>query len=78
MDKIVKKGMGAYYSSGSRPNQTAHSWGRQDYSVRFQEDLRSKIDYKILEQGCPKNSKTLKLARKAASIKKTRKTNIGD
>ena len=22
-----KKGMGAYYSSGSRPNQTAESWG---------------------------------------------------
>ena len=25
--KIVNKGMGAYYSSGSRPNQTAQSWG---------------------------------------------------
>ena len=25
---IEKKGMGAYYSSGSRPNQTAQSWGR--------------------------------------------------
>ena len=24
---VKKKGMGAYYSSGSRPNQTAHSWG---------------------------------------------------
>ena len=27
LNKIVNKGMGAYYSSGSRPNQTAHSWG---------------------------------------------------
>lgn len=26
-DKIIKKGMGAYYSSGSRPNQTPASWG---------------------------------------------------
>jgi hypothetical protein len=24
--KVIKKGEGAYYSSGSRPNQTAHSW----------------------------------------------------
>tara|TARA_R110002126_G_scaffold267889_1_gene411336 strand:+ start:225 stop:629 length:405 start_codon:yes stop_codon:yes gene_type:complete len=24
--KIMDKGKGAYYSSGSRPNQTAHSW----------------------------------------------------
>ena len=26
--KIIEKGMGAYYSSGSRPNQTPMSWGR--------------------------------------------------
>ena len=25
-DEILKKGMGAYYSSGSRPNQTPQSW----------------------------------------------------
>jgi len=25
-EKIKDKGKGAYYSSGSRPNQTAHSW----------------------------------------------------
>ena len=25
--EVKKKGMGAYYSSGSRPNQTAKSWG---------------------------------------------------
>ena len=28
LQKIVKKGQGAYFSSGSRPNQTGHSWGR--------------------------------------------------
>ena len=27
LQKIVKKGEGAYFSSGSRPNQTAQSWG---------------------------------------------------
>jgi hypothetical protein len=26
IDKIMSKGRGAYYSSGSRPNQTAQSW----------------------------------------------------
>ncbi len=25
---VIKKGKGAYYSSGSRPNQTATSWGK--------------------------------------------------
>lgn len=25
---VLKKGRGAYYSSGSRPNQTAESWAR--------------------------------------------------
>ena len=28
IDKIINKGRGAYYSSGSRPNQTAESWAR--------------------------------------------------
>lgn len=28
LDAVVKKGKGAYYSSGSRPNQTPESWGK--------------------------------------------------
>tara|TARA_R110000744_G_scaffold120570_4_gene224608 strand:- start:750 stop:1205 length:456 start_codon:yes stop_codon:yes gene_type:complete len=28
LDEVYKKGEGAYYSSGSRPNQTPSSWGR--------------------------------------------------
>ena len=28
LDKVYKRGLGAYYSSGSRPNQTATSWGK--------------------------------------------------
>ena len=27
LNAVKRKGMGAYYSSGSRPNQTEHSWG---------------------------------------------------
>lgn len=26
LDKVYKRGLGAFYSSGSRPGQTAHSW----------------------------------------------------
>ena len=26
-DKIYARGMGAFFSSGSRPGQSAHSWG---------------------------------------------------
>ena len=33
LKKIIKKGEGAYYSSGSRPNQTAQSWDLQDWQV---------------------------------------------
>jgi hypothetical protein len=28
IDKILAKGRGAYYSAGSRPNQTSESWAR--------------------------------------------------
>ncbi len=77
LDKIVKKGMGAYYSSGSRPNQTAHSWGKARLFSALSGGPASKVDISILEKGCPKNSKTLKLARKAKPIRKTRKTKIG-
>lgn len=28
LQEVVKKGRGAYYSSGSRPNQTSESWGK--------------------------------------------------
>ena len=77
LNKIIKKGMGAYYSSGSRPNQTAHSWGKARLYSAVSGGPASRVDMKILEEGCPKNSKTLKLARKAKAIRKTRKTKIG-
>jgi hypothetical protein len=63
--KIVKKGSGAYYSSGSRPNQTPQSWGYARLASAISGGKASAIDYKILEQGCVKNSKALKLAIKA-------------
>lgn len=65
LDKIVKKGMGAYYSSGSRPNQTPHSWGIARLASSITGGKAAAVDYNILEQGCNNNSKALKLAKKS-------------
>jgi hypothetical protein len=65
LKQIVKKGEGAYYSSGSRPNQTSHSWGLARLASSISGGKASAIDYKILENGCSKSSKALKLAKKA-------------
>ena len=47
---VKKKGMGAYYSSGSRPNQTAESWGKaRMYAYIFGSPTR-KIDYHITKK----------------------------
>jgi Family of unknown function (DUF5824) len=64
LEKIVNKGRGAYYSSGSRPNQTAESWGIARLASAITGGKSSVIDYNILENGCHPNSKALKLAKK--------------
>ena len=65
LNKIVNKGRGAYFSSGSRPNQTAESWGLARLASSITGGKAAAVDYSILEQGCSKNSKALKLARQA-------------
>lgn len=65
LNKIIKKGMGAYYSSGSRPNQTGHSWGIARLSSAITSGKSAAVDYDILEKGCKRNSKALSLAKKA-------------
>ena len=78
LKQIVKKGQGAYYSSGSRPNQTAHSWGRARLASAVTGGKSSQIDYHILEKYCKKNSKALRLAKNSKfknKIKRTPKTN---
>ena len=80
LSKIVKKGQGAYFSSGSRPNQTAHSWGMARLASSITGGKAAAVDYNILEKGC-KNSKALKLAKKSRKKhgfgnKATRKTKI--
>jgi hypothetical protein len=74
LEKIVNKGRGAYYSSGSRPNQTAESWGLARLASTITGGNSSAIDYSVLEEGCSPKSKALKLAKKCVSIKKRGKS----
>ena len=69
LKKIVQKGEGAYFSSGSRPNQTAHSWGYARLASSITGGKASAVDYSILENGCSKTSKALKLARNSVYYK---------
>jgi len=79
LEKIVNKGRGAYYSSGSRPNQTAESWGVARLASAITGGNSSIVDYHLLKDGCDKKSKALKLAKKTCkkqnkcSNNKTRK-----
>lgn len=68
LNKIVKKGQGAYYSSGSRPNQTAHSWGYARLASSITAGKAATVDYNILQEGCSADSKVLKLAKKARKL----------
>ncbi len=63
--KIINKGQGAYYSSGSRPNQTSQSWGIARLASSITSGKAAAVDYNILEEGCKKNSKALTMAKKA-------------
>jgi len=65
LNQILKKGQGAYYSSGSRPNQTGHSWGYARLASAITSGKAAAVDFNILKDGCKKGSKALKLAVKS-------------
>lgn len=69
--EIEKKGMGAYYSSGSRPNQTAHSWGSARLASAITGGKSAAVDFHIIKKECKKTGKAYKQAVKA--IKKHKK-----
>ena len=50
INKILDKGRGAYYSSGSRPNQTASSWARARLASALTGGAAAKVDKDILEK----------------------------
>ena len=65
LNKIVQKGEGAYFSSGSRPNQSAQSWGLARLASSVTGGKAAAVDYKIISEGCDHNKKAFKLAEKA-------------
>lgn len=65
LQQIVKKGEGAYYSSGSRPNQTAQSWGLARLASSITAGKSAAVDYNILEKGCDHKKKAFVLANKS-------------
>lgn len=65
LQKIVKKGEGAYFSSGSRPNQTAQSWGLARLASALTAGKAAAVDYKIIDEGCDHKKKAFMMAKKA-------------
>lgn len=63
--KIIQKGEGAYFSSGSRPNQTAQSWGVARLASALTSGKAGAVDYNILNEGCKKGTKGYKAAQLA-------------
>jgi hypothetical protein len=64
LKKIVNKGEGAYFSSGSRPNQTPQSWGIARLASAVTGGKAAAVDYKIIEEGCDHKKRAFKLANK--------------
>lgn len=65
LNLIVKKGEGAYYSSGSRPNQTPQSWGLARLASSLTSGKSAAVDYDIIEKGCNHKKKAFILANKS-------------
>jgi hypothetical protein len=63
--KIVNKGEGAYYSSGSRPNQTPQSWGLARLASSLTSGKSAAVDYDIIKRGCDHKKKAFILANKS-------------
>jgi hypothetical protein len=70
LEHIVKKGEGAYYSSGSRPNQTAQSWGLARLASSLTAGKSAAVDYDIIKKGCNHKKKAFILANKSRKIYK--------
>ena len=65
LKRIVQKGEGAYYSSGSRPNQTAQSWGLARLASALTSGKAAAVDYNIIRDGCDHKKKAFILANKS-------------
>ena len=65
LEKIVNKGEGAYFSSGSRPNQTPQSWGLARLASSITAGKAAAVDYEIISEGCDHKKKAFILANKS-------------
>ena len=65
LKEIVRKGEGAYFSSGSRPNQTAKSWGISRLASSITGGKAAAVDYDILDKGCNHKKMAFILATKS-------------
>ena len=62
---LFRKGEGAYYSSGSRPNQSPQSWGYARLASSITGGKAAAVDYNIIDKGCKHNKKAFILANKS-------------
>jgi len=67
MRQIISKGRGAYFSSGSRPSQTADSWAYARLASALTGGPAACVDYSILEKTCKPTSRAMSLAKRACS-----------
>lgn len=70
LNKIVSKGEGAYYSSGSRPNQTPQSWGIARLASSLTAGKSAAVDYDIIKNGCNHKKRAFILANRAKKMYK--------
>ena len=70
LNEIVKKGEGAYYSSGSRPNQTPQSWGLARLASSLTAGKAAAVDYDIIKKGCNHTKRAFMLANKSRKMYK--------
>ena len=49
LNRVIKKGMGAYYSGGSRPNQNAHSWAYARLASTLLKHNSYRVDKHIID-----------------------------
>jgi hypothetical protein len=66
--EIIRKGEGAYYSSGSRPNQTPQSWGKARLASAITGGNASRVDYSIINKECSHSRQAFRLAQKPNTI----------
>lgn len=81
LKEIVGKGEAAYFSSGSRPNQTAQSWGLARLASSLSGGKAAAVNFNILDKGCNHKGKAFILANKSRQKykyghSKTRKVDV--